>query len=509
VPQHRTLSPQELAEWLASHADTSAGTVERSSDKSLSLSSTLVRATWRGRHTVAVSSSASAVVQVGAVTDLLAWHLARAGDPVDPDVVTLLLPETTSTEVRDAARTLRDSLHDGVAVEILIQDEDANDIAFELDDVAAPDYADSDRASSWMTMLAAWSVAEPKGAALQLAESVADDSLRLYPMLSQWRDLRWSVRIDGLEVGRVTEFGGELNVGRDGPTGARSLARSKWVEVWGAKPLRFGAKASDDSHPVATAAQTVRALIEIMRDSSGELQHGQPEHRLESGVLRGLVPVRVAGHDLELAFPDPLVSRGSQFPTLWGAGGSVRYLDALLRQGGVPWAVELKVFGGGGSGAYYRHGLAQAVLYRHFIRTAAPVHPWFERAGMDASACEACLALPRAMAPSVTQRIEMLRRLGERFGVPVVELDLEAEAVPSALADVADEADIEPGDTVIELRADPDGTMVPHMYTAGEEAEPEVGPDRATRGVREPEDAVVLAIASADADLSPCDQPSS
>ena len=61
---------------------------------------------------------------------------------------------------------------------------------------------------------------------------------------------------------------------------------------------------------------------------------------------------------------------GSQFPTKWGPGGKSRYLDALLRDGSTPWAIEMKVQGGAGVGQYYRHAVAQAVLYREFIRRA-------------------------------------------------------------------------------------------------------------------------------------------
>ncbi len=43
-----------------------------------------------------------------------------------------------------------------------------------------------------------------------------------------------------------------------------------------------------------------------------------------------------------------------------------------MRQGSVPWAVEMKVRGGGGVGGYYRHAVGQAVLYRQFIRSASP-----------------------------------------------------------------------------------------------------------------------------------------
>lgn len=108
---------------------------------------------------------------------------------------------------------------------------------------------------------------------------------------------------------------------------------------------------------------------------------------------------------------------------LWGRGGRAHYLDVLLRRGREPWAVELKVLGGGGAGAYYRHGVAQAVLHRHFIRSATPVHTWFADAGMDAAACRVCLAVPCALSPRANDRMQKLRTLAGQLDVSVAEID--------------------------------------------------------------------------------------
>ena len=187
----------------------------------------------------------------------------------------------------------------------------------------------------------------------------------------------------------------------------------------GERPLLF------DETTIDSAAQALRALNDLI-DQHGT---GQPEHTLEARVLRHSITVEPDGEPLDVWLEDALVSRGSQFPTLWTETGSTRYLDALLRCGSVPWAVELKVRKSGGSGSYYRHGLAQAVLYRHFIRSAKPLHPWFKEKGVEPRSCEAALGFPHLPHAPVAyqERIAVLRRLGEIFDVKVVELATDIE----------------------------------------------------------------------------------
>jgi len=454
-------------------------------DRGLSLSSKLVRAAWRGRHTLAVGSDVAPVVRIGALLDLIAWHISAAPPPgIDPSTVTLLLAHTTQ-ESSDAIRVLSGALTSGPRVQLLRQADGHAGPLFEDDTASAPDYAESAKARQWAGYLAGWSRAQPSGAARRLAELVSSDALRLYPMLTKSpAPPLWSVRIDGLEVGRVNETGGWLDVGKDSPTGQRSAARSRWLTVWPAGTrLQFtAAPASPPSgtETLETAAGRLRALIDAFGGAHAPagLEHGQPEHALESRVLRGAVPVTADGTILAPAFDDPLVSRGSQFPTLWGRGGPAHYLDALLRCGRVPWAVELKVPRGGGAGAYYRHGVAQAVLYRHFIRSATPVHAWFAKASMDAAACRACLAVPRAL-PAATAQMRALRMLADKFDVSVAEIDWPGNRAETPVPeDQPDDEDIEPGDTVIELRPDDHGTLIPHLYTqTAAEPPPTVDPD--------------------------------
>lgn len=131
------------------------------------------------------------------------------------------------------------------------------------------------------------------------------------------------------------------------------------------------------------------------------------------------------GRILQLIRPHPVVNWGSQFPTRWDSHTTTagRYLDALLRDGDVPWAVEMKVEGGSGFG-YYRKAVAQAVLYRHFIRSATPLKDWFaSRHGLDPAECRACVVVPEPSRPGWKAR---LSALCAAFGVELITVPVEA-----------------------------------------------------------------------------------
>ena len=58
-----------------------------------------------------------------------------------------------------------------------------------------------------------------------------------------------------------------------------------------------------------------------------------------------------------------------------------------------------------------------------------------------------------------------LRHLGRRFDIPVVGLDLDGIPALPATVDHADEEELEPGDTTIELGLAESGEWVPCIYT--------------------------------------------
>jgi hypothetical protein len=154
------------------------------------------------------------------------------------------------------------------------------------------------------------------------------------------------------------------------------------------------------------------------------LGHGQAEHALEAHILSGRTILRTQAGPLRPAIP---VLHGTlaaaQFPTLWGdVSRPARYLDALLADElGRPWAVELKdQAAGGGHGAYLRHGIGQAVLYRHYIRAARELATWFGPLELDPEQCQAALAFPTA-STSAAHTIGRLSELASLYDVEIIE----------------------------------------------------------------------------------------
>jgi hypothetical protein len=259
--------------------------------------------------------------------------------------------------------------------------------------VGAADFSGSEKAQRYLELMNALAP-EPPALLTTVRDGVGRAELKAYPMLTAnpW----WSLRLEGLEVGRFRDDQGWLDVGKIGRTGKTGTARRLWVEAVG-EPTRV--RVTDDEASIAAATAALTAFADVWLGAAGGARREptkQNEHALESRILRGDCPVVVNGRRLELLQPDPVTNWGSQFPTRWGhtSGNAARYLDALLRDGDVPWAVEMKVRGSGGVGGYYRHAIAQAVLYRHFIRSAEALDPWFASRGLNRQACRAAVVVP-------------------------------------------------------------------------------------------------------------------
>ena len=199
------------------------------------------------------------------------------------------------------------------------------------------------------------------------------------------------------------------------------MAVTAWKKIAGTGQRAVSASPGDGELGAAAAAELVRALIgEFHGAAGGRLEHGQPEHALEATVLRGELKVMVGGRALEplVAPSDPpgsparsRVARGSQIPAQWWPGGAPRYLDALLRDERTAWAVEMKEPSrAGGYGSYLRHAIGQAVLYRHFLRTASPYGQWFNSAGLDQRGVRALVLYPQ---PDEVAERKISRRVGD------------------------------------------------------------------------------------------------
>jgi hypothetical protein len=273
----------------------------------------------------------------------------------------------------------------------------------------------------WNRMLMSVATKPVGGMAADLVAAIHQPSFALYPKLtSQSSAEPWQMRLDGLAIGSAGDETATLDLASSNLK-AMGEPRDTWRRVVGEQSIPFS--------PIS--ADHLITLIEELIDSwtsptspTAVLTHGQPEHALEAHLLSHRLQLATTGTVLHPAVPFRSgVLRAAQFPTLWGnVRCPARYLDALLvddqRR---PWAVELKdQYAGGGHGAYLRHGISQAVLYRHFIRSANQLDPWFAHHGLKRLECRAALAFPTA-ATGTTGRIASLRDLASRYSVEVIE----------------------------------------------------------------------------------------
>lgn len=379
-------------------------------DKANSISSTTGRLVVDGARAAEVRPDASSKEQIAALLDLLDLHLSKVAtsQAVHPDQITLRVP-VPSTEARGAIGTLIEALVVPVQVNVLELGQDSAwgpaQTGWNLGNVT--EY------SRWPELL---SRPRPVPSLVSaIVEEAGLPALRAYPMLSSAGG--WSLRVEGLEVGRANAKQVKLSVGKDGKNGDQSRQREFWVATTGRAVPLVTADAVEAAGLISSFAAKWQSL--------GATNTDHDEHALESRILRGATPIEIDGTPLSLIQADSVVNWGSQFPTKWGPGGKSRYLDALLRDGSTPWAIEMKVQGGAGVGQYYRHAVAQAVLYREFIHQAVPLHPWFETRGLDATKCQAAVVVPRLTNPKHVHWRDHVVRLCEAFDVAFVEVDPE------------------------------------------------------------------------------------
>lgn len=366
-----------------------------------SISSHLGLTRHRGKL-AAVIESPAAKDQISALMGLL--HLHFNGHP-SPAGLALLL-DAPATEAVAALETLSNAIADKVPVELFRHEDDSwvpiGPSGFDPSDEQA-------HYKRWAGYLN-FDFAVP-ALVNKLITAVGLPELRAYPQLTAKDE--WSIRLEGLEVARIKGTGGTLGVGKPGKNDALSPERRAWVEV-----AETAAPIKVDVGNLSDAAKIIMGFAERWASMAGGHQN---EHVLESRILRGKVPIKVSGGTLSSIRPSDVVNWGSQFPTIWGPNGRARYLDALLRDpldSRVPWAVEMKV--DRSVGQYYRHAVVQAVLYRHFIRHATPLHFWFEQFDLDPTQCQAAVVVPTIAATIWHDR---LTDLCELFDVELVIVD--------------------------------------------------------------------------------------
>lgn len=412
------MNRQQMLAWATAHAE---GAVDTKPDRRSSLSSRLLRFRWRGAPTVAVDSDADGKTRINSVVDGLAYALSQpAGIDKTLNVVVGVSSAAQTESFReqlDAVGTMAHAVGTGVTIRLWTVS--ASNELTELP-VQAAQFSTSSP-TRWAEMLTRAAETAVDGLAHDLLASAACPALALYPKLSSKDESQpWQLRLDGLDIGRVGPNAGVLRLASRDITAPRE-PRVTWLKVIGGDPWPF-------KHD--NLAGTVAKIIELSgcwtKAGLGVLQHQQAEHALEAHILSGRVPLTVSGALLRPAIPaDDGALRVAQFPTLWGdVTRPARYLDVLLRDDdGRPWAIELKdQDAGGGHGSYLRHGITQAVLYRHYIRSVDALDAWFRDRGLARTQCGAALAFPRAAA-GTEKSIESLALLASYFDVEVVQFD--------------------------------------------------------------------------------------
>lgn len=392
-------------------------------DTARGLSSKLLRDVVHNVPRVGIGSESSVDDHIHALLDLLAWHhyLVSHGDRPEHRVQLVVGRGPSTDAALPAVRTLRWTHTGAPEVEVLVES-DSNPGDFEADTGEAPTFSGL-RPTEYAGYLNGWYSIAPTGMASEILDRSPDARrLRLYPQLSNPPDGgKWSLRLDGLQIGELGPTEGYLRVGKG------ELSSQRAVQMW--HKINGGGEALPVTETSLDAAigRISELVRELERVDGGLLDHGVPEHALESAVVRGEIQVTIGGRKLStLGDGQAKVAYGSQIPTLWAPAGRPRYLDALLRDDAVPWAVEMKVKAGGGYGAYLRHAIGQAVLYRHFLRTATPYQTWFDDRGLDRQAVRAAVLYPQPtpeVQRKIASRIGNLLLTAAAFDVQVVTVD--------------------------------------------------------------------------------------
>lgn len=161
-------------------------------------------------------------------------------------------------------------------------------------------------------------------------------------------------------------------------------------------------------------------LAELSRERAtpgSPLHHCAPANRLEEELLGDAARAYVSEDRWLHA---SLAGAPFRLPVLWSPNGRVRSVDLLLRDGEVPYVVEVDV-PLGGLGGTVRRAIRDAALARVFVRNATTLHPWFAAQGLDPDRCAAAVVIPRVRGPDAQALFAELQRLGRLLDVQVLE----------------------------------------------------------------------------------------
>ena len=357
---------------------------EAGEDAQLSLSSRTIRVPTK--RLLAVGCDERAEDQINGLLDAIHWAKWSLG--TEGNVIYSITSGDSTATVLDALSTLMAALPNDLGVQL---HQDFGPVELPLP------YLDADSLRRLEQLQAREQLVLP-AVHETICQTIGDPNFKWVRTLT---DPAWTGRVDGLVVCRLNDQG----------FGSIQIGNSRNAEIRD----RFQFLAGGDTYPInpnnLPAATIILQSLAIDR-RIGVLSECQLEHLLEARVLRGAVPVEIHG--------ETLTPVSWQFPTRWSEFGSVRYIDVLGRIGETPWVVELKVREGGGGGSYFRHSVAQAVLYREFIRRAEGLHPWFHERQLDPLKCQAVVAFPCSQETQRDQQlVSHVRYLADLFGVKV------------------------------------------------------------------------------------------
>ena len=361
-------------------------------DRRNSLSSNLARGWAEDDVPTVVPVHGEARDRLHAVVDGVHWLINVLGESAGGRL-RVMAPSDTPDWVVDGLVRLSEAALEPLRVQVCVGS--VKDGALDYTDAETPKpFEGEGRLEGWALQLQDRDDAALAPAAQRIGAALAGSvgAFRWYRNVS---GKYWSGRVAGWEVCQVTDnneicWKPSSNVAKTRQTVAEVVAQ-------------VTAFAADRANPEHARGQ------------------GKLEHLLEAAVLQGEVPITVDGTDLALLIEDD--APPFQFPALGSRRQPRRsrwFMDVLMKDGAIPWVVELKVKEGARSDTqYFRHGVTQAVLYRAFIKgLAGHLKDWFTspNQGLTPCDCRSALAFPTPTAPGKGH----LKRVARAFDVAVV-----------------------------------------------------------------------------------------
>jgi hypothetical protein len=371
--------------------------------KEFMLSSKIIRCADNDTSVVAVGNETKKDDQIHGFVDAVHYHTHTQGEAGKLIyVIGRRKSPKEHKEVLNCISSLLDSLSLSIDVELQVDFIPIAPVAEGFDDAL--------RTRKWFKKITDSQDISLPSMAKKISAAMKDDAFRWYRNVT---GKNWSGRVEGLQVCSIDlkDDVGTLEVGKEGKEGDGPV-RKIFIEIAGENVGQFS------EHQIPSVAATIKKLIDSRE--FGKLNKYQREHLLESRVLRGILALKVDDMVLE-----PVVTAYPfQFPTLWSPAGNPRYLDALMKCGNIPWAVELKEPTGSSPGQDYRHAITQAVLYRQFIRKATSFHEWFSRQGLDALQCQCAVAFPKMERIEAHQKLlKQHQSVARAFDVSIIEIE--------------------------------------------------------------------------------------